>query len=160
VSTVIRFNLTKLNQKIQKISKNNVVLKVGFLNPEMAQVAIKNEFGGIYPVSPEYKERAKDKGIHLGDTIKIIPRPFMRITVDKNKENWRKALKELLYSYRADPVVSLNILGEYMVKDIQSTIMNNDFEENPAHIAKIKGMNKPLIDSGDMLNSVSYAVKQ
>ncbi len=156
MSTAININLSKLKDKINKTPKNTVTLKVGFLNAKMAKIAQQNEYGGVYPVSPEYKARAKAKGVNLGDTIKIIPRPFMHTTIEKNKNKWQTGIKELLK--KEDTIVALGKLGEQMIGDIQDTISNNDFERNPPKIAKIKGRNKPLIDTGEMLQQVAYEI--
>lgn len=159
MSITIKLNdpLKNLKQKVEDLSKNNMVLKVGFLDAKIANIAQKNEYGGIYKVDPEYKNRALKKGVHLGDDIAIIPRPFMQTTVDKNKNKWKEILNNLLKNKTPDK--ALGTLGEVIKADIQYTISNNDFEKNPPHIAQIKGRNKPLIDTGKMRNKVDYEIK-
>jgi hypothetical protein len=154
----LQITLKNLNAKINKLPKNNIILKVGFLDNEMAKIAKMNEYGGIYPVSNEYKLRAKKANINLGDTINIIPRPFMQTTINENKNKWRKMLDFLLI--RNQPFNSLYKLSKIIENDIKNTIKNNDFERNPQHIAQIKGNNKPLIDTGKMYNSIESVIKQ
>lgn len=159
MSITIKLNdpLKNLKQKVKDLSKNNMVLKVGFLDAKNANIAQKNEYGGVYTVDPEYKNRALQKGIYLGGSITIIPRPFMRTTVDKNKNKWVEILNNLLKNKTPDK--ALATLGKVIKSDIQYTISNNDFRENPPHIAEIKGRNKPLIDTGEMRNKVDYEIK-
>ena len=152
-----KITLTKLKDKINKISKNNKILKVGFLTAEMSKIAVANEYGGIYPVSESYRNRALSEGVNLGSTISIIPRPFMLTTVKNHKKQWNQILLNKLKNN--DSIKALSILGEIIKTDIQNTISNNNFIENPPHIVKIKGRNQPLIDSGKMRNSVDYEIK-
>jgi hypothetical protein len=156
MSTEIKFSLKNLKKKIDALPKNNMTLKVGFLDAKTAQIAKQNEYGGVYPVSSEYKSRALSEGIHLGETIHIIPRPFMRTTINNHKSKWINGLGKLLQNNPFKQALSL--LGEKMESDIKDTIINNDFEKNPAHIAKIKGRDRPLIDTGNMLNKVAHEI--
>lgn len=160
MSADITFKLDKVKSKVKKLSNNNLTLKVGFLDAIQAQKAVQNEYGGQYPISEEYRRRAEQAGVHFGaekTTINIIPRPFMQTTVDKNKKVWKESLIKLLKNN--EPKVALSQLGSLMKADIQGTISNNDFEENPAPYSKIKGRNRPLIDTGEMRRSVDFEVK-
>ena len=158
MSINIKINLNNIKKKIQEIPKNTAELKVGFLTAEYAQIAKQNEYGGVYPVSTEYKARALAKGVKLGDTINIIPRPFMKQTINNQGKNWGKTLKSLLEKDK--PIIALEKLGRLIEADIKETISNGNFKDNPIKIQKIKGRNQPLIDSGGMLNAVNWEVKQ
>jgi RNase H-fold protein (predicted Holliday junction resolvase) len=137
---------------------NKTTLEVGFLDSKQATIAAKNEYGGVYKVDEEYKERAKNKGVNIGDTITIPPRPFMHMTFDNNNNKWIDSFKKLLVKNEYDVNKSLKTLGVIMQTDIQNTIRDGNFVENSARTVAIKGFNKPLIDSGDMLQSVTYEV--
>lgn len=153
----ITISLKNIKKKIKSLSNKNIIVKAGFFESNIADIARKNEFGGLYAVSGEYKSKALEKGVKLNDFIHIIPRPFMQETKMVNGKKWNKFLLNLL---RIETVSSaLDKIGNIMKNDIQNTIYNNDFARNPKHIAKIKnGDNKPLIDTGKMVNSVEYKV--
>lgn len=105
----------------------------------MPQIAAQNEFG-----------------------TDIIPaRPFMRTAVDSNREKINKAI-----SGQYDKIVlgestvkkSLNLLGLYMTGLIQKQIRATHYPPNaPSTIARKKSSH-PLIDFGQMIQSVRHEV--
>lgn len=156
----VTFKLDNLKKKVDKLSKKTLQLKVGFLDPKFAQIAVKNEFGGVYPISNEYRQRAIKAGFaHFATKkdIDIIPRPFMQFTVNEKSKEWGKSLIKLLQ--KNEPQQALSILGLVMQQDIQKTISNNNFERNPEPYASIKGRNAPLVDTGEMRRNVNFEVK-
>lgn len=46
-----------------------------------------------------------------------------------------------------------------MVADVKNTIKDGSYIENSPQTIKIKGFDKPLIDTGAMLNAVTYEIK-
>jgi hypothetical protein len=153
-----KIKLDNIKKKIKETPKNAIELRVGFLTSEYAEIAKKNEYGGIYPVSPEYRARAKSKGILLGKNISIIPRPFMQQSINNHKQEWKKTLNSLLKKDK--PEIALEKLGRLIEANIKDTIVSGVFQENPEHIAQIKGRNKPLIDSGGMLEAVNWEIRR
>lgn len=148
----------KLRSYLNKNSKiKSNILNVGFLSPDMAQIAMKNEYGGYHDVSSEYADRALAKGIKLGESIKIIPRPFMQQTVNVFKNEWGKQLSNIMHD-TPNVIESLDGLGQIIKTQIQYTIQDGDFEENPSFVQEIKDNDTPLIDSGKMLDSVDYEI--
>jgi hypothetical protein len=135
-------------------------LEVGFTDPEYATIAYKNEYGGEYKVDQDYKDRALKKGVHLGDTIRIPPRPFMQQTVDTKGKTWGNVLAKSIHDAQYNIPTALGLLGTKMEADVKSTIRDGDYIDNSARTQKIKGFNKPLIDSGSMLQNVTYEVHQ
>ena len=150
-------NLKKLADKIK--NQKNLILHVGFLDAKHAEIATKLEFGGIYPVEQEYKDRALAKGIHLGNTIDIPPRPFMQVTVTEQKDIWKQKLAKLIKK-TLDGKQSLNILGEIVKSDIQATMINANslFQANSLRTQAIKEKDTVLRDTGDLMNSINYEV--
>jgi len=93
-----------------------------------------------------------------GDGWKIPPRPFMRNTVGRARRQWRKLVQDRL------PVImnmkkTAEELGIKMVEDVRKTILDFTTPPNAPSTVARKGFNKPLIDSGQMLNSVKWRVK-
>lgn len=110
----------------------------------------------MHKVTEKYKNRAKAKGIIVGEYINIIPRPFMEMSIKNNKDKWLKQIKKLLLQNNVE--TTLQIMGEIISKNIQDTIAKGDFEPNPLWVQHIKEKDTPLIDTGDMLKNVSYEV--
>lgn len=131
--------LADLSKKVQQ----GATVRVGFLEgatyPDgtpVAAVAAYNEFG----------------------TARIPPRPFMRDTIDEHQYGWGQALGKALNATGYDADAALKMIGEGISRQVQDSIRAMKAPPNaPATIAK-KGFDKPLIDTGHMLNSVGYEV--
>lgn len=95
-------------------------------------------------------------------TLSIPSRPFLRKTVDENDDKIRMAgVKE------ADNIIAgksaetaLNRLGVLSVSLVQEKIVDGEYASNSPLTIKLKGSDKPLIDSGRMRQSVKYIVEQ
>lgn len=94
-------------------------------------------------------------------TARTPSRPFMRKSVDDNADKITSFCKSRLKgiadgSKNAETV--LKEIGAMQVGLIQKTIKDGDFVPNaPSTIAK-KGSDKPLIDTGQMRQSVHYVI--
>lgn len=136
--------------KLDKLLKDNKSkLSVGFFKGQMvksgnkdipqAQIAYWNEFG-------------------TGDG-KIPPRPFMRLSIEKNNKNWLNFTKKALLKNNLEIKKTINQLGLLMVGDIQKEITDLRTPPNAESTIKKKGSSNPLIDTGLMRNSVKHKVK-
>lgn len=105
----------------------------------VAQVAAWNEFG----------------------TIHMPARPFMKQTVTENKEKFGEMLKlagqEVLQG--TDTTEALNKVGVVAKALMQKQIDEGSFAPNAPSTIKMKGSSKPLIDTGQMRQSVNYVVR-
>lgn len=102
----------------------------------VASVAAKNEYGG-------------------GHTP---PRPFMRDAVRKNWRKWRNFVQDRL-PVILDGKKTLLELGDIMSDDIRQSIIDFSNPPNAPSTIAIKGFNDPLVDSGQMAESVRMRVK-
>lgn len=136
--------------KLDKLLKDNKSkLSVGFFKGQMlksgnkdipqAQIAYWNEFGT--------------------EDGKIPPRPFMRLSIEKNNKNWLKFTKKGLLNNNLEIKKTINQLGLLMVGDIQKEITDLRTPPNAESTIKKKGSSNPLIDTGLMRNSVKHKVK-
>ncbi|EBG0219399.1 hypothetical protein CWG78_01840 [Salmonella enterica subsp. enterica serovar Halle] len=127
-------------------SFENLQLKVGFLEgatyPDgtpVPMVAATNEFGNPANNQP--------------------PRPFFRNAIANHESEWQEAMANLIEN-GGDTRDVLSIIGEIIVDDIKGAIRQLDAPPlSPVTIAR-KGFDKPLIDTSNMLNSVSYEVSE
>lgn len=170
--------ITSTNRIRELLQNTNTKgVKVGFLNAKEAQIAAKNEFGGVYPITEEYRERAWRVGrsyvkrlypdlfrewMEYWDkkqTMNIIPRPFMHTTVKEHGNEWIEMFPRILKRNSYDLDKSLESLAKKVVADIQRMIENNEFPKNPFIPATVKkGRDHPLVDTGEMRRSVEYAL--
>lgn len=97
---------------------------------------------------------------NFGSAVRgIPPRPFFSNMVVKRSPGWPLAFKECLKASNNDVVKSLNLMGEGIKGQLQQEIVDtNEPPLSPATIHR-KGFEKPLVDTGHMMNSVDYEVK-
>lgn len=136
----------KLKAKLEEIARSmgGGSVRVGFLEdakyPDgtpVAAVAFWNEFGKV------------------GQP----PRPFFRQMIAKESGDWADVMASQAKATDFNGPVVLGRMGELIKGQLQQSI--NEFESpalSPKTIAK-KGFEKPLIDTGHMLNSVAYEVR-
>lgn len=131
--------LVGIQEKAKTVSqtKNGRSQKPGL---SVAEYAAKNEFG----------------------TNKIPQRSFMRTAFDENIDKIEEVTADQ-YGKIIDGTIAiaqgLGIIGQVMTALIQRKIQAIQFPPNsPATIA-MKGSSKPLIDFGQMVKSVTYAIR-
>lgn len=140
----------KLAAKLAELAqnaKNDATVRVGFLEgsrypdgTSVALVAAINEFGHtrVHPTQP--------------------PRPFMRRMIQAKSPEWPKAIGDLLVANNYDAEATLDLTGTAIAGQLRQSII--DFTDPPLSPLTVmkKGFDKPLIDSGVMLRSVSHEV--
>lgn len=110
----------------------------------------------------------------FGSPAQNIPaRPFMKTTFDEKQKKWMRIVKRALQEDGHNPDVALERVGLAAAEDIKKAIQAvhepmlavstikarlRDWEETGA-FEKDKDLQKPLIRTGHMLNSVSYQVE-
>ncbi len=141
---ILKDNTSAFARKLKELNKK--ALRVGIFEnakyqngDSVAQVASDNEFG----------------------TLKIPARPFFTPAVNQNGQKWLSVMtKEIDKSIRndSDINVGLNRVGLLAQGDIQKSLVAVTSPAlAPATIAK-KGSSKPLVDTGILLSSITYAV--
>lgn len=106
----------------------------------VAEVALANEFG-----NPAHS---------------VPPRPFMWRTIDGNAKKWAKLVQnELPQMKKMDLKAMAKRVASVAVRDMQRTIDELQFPPNAPSTIRAKGFNNPLIDSGQMRDSVTWRLK-
>lgn len=123
---------------------------------EVARVAVWNEFG--VP-----NEAAAERGAKRGfmEFWKIPPRPFFRTAIEKYKEptfDLMNRLKIDMFLGKATVTKALNMIGLFMQDKIKKQITDTYTPPNAPLTIKKKKSSHPLIDTGQMRNSVTYIV--
>lgn len=135
----------KLTQALAKIAGEMTgSVRVGFLEGSTypdgtptAAVAFWNEFG----------------------TTDIPPRPFFRTTISNMSGAWGKRLGDAAVHFDYDGEKVLNLMGQTMAEDVQSSITGWTDPANAESTIASKGFNAPLRDTNHMHDSVDYEVK-
>lgn len=96
-------------------------------------------------------------------TAHIPARPFLRIASDKNQDKWQKLMGDVAARVTANQMgvqQAQKLLGNQAVGDVQKVIGNRGLlaPNKPATIKK-KGSSAPLIDSGNLRQSISFEVR-
>jgi hypothetical protein len=113
----------------------------------VAQVAAWNEFG---------VEQNKRLGIPG-----IPERPFIRGGIDDAKPLIYEAvgkLTGLVIDGKMEPDVAAKRLGLLGVREIQKKLLRGPFVANAPSTIAIKGSSRPLVDTGQLRRSISFAV--
>lgn len=120
---------------------------------EVARIAVWLEFGVPKKNAHEGTKRA------FMEFWQIPPRPFFREAIDKNRD----ALKDFMGRISADVMVgkltphqALESVGIWMQDKVKRSITTGDWKPNAPSTVERKGSSKPLIDSGQMRNSVTF----
>jgi hypothetical protein len=91
--------------------------------------------------------------------VGIPPRPFFRNMVAAKSPEWPAAIAGLLKANNFDTRRVLEITGQAIRGQLQQSIRDtNSPPLAPSTVAR-KGFAKPLVDTGQMLNSVAYEIK-
>jgi hypothetical protein len=135
----------KLAELTAKLGKGGT-LRVGFLegatDTDGTSVPMKaaiNEFG------------APSRG--------IPPRPFFRNMVAAKSDTWGEAVELNLVQTDYDVGKTLARVGEGIKGQLQQSIRDTNSPPLAASTIKRKGFDKPLIDTGNMINSVDFEIK-
>jgi len=88
-------------------------------------------------------------------------RPFMRQSVDNNAGKINSFLKNQIQRIKngeTDAEGVMKAIGTFQKGLVQKTIRDGDFEPNAPSTVKKKGSSKPLIDTGQMRQSVNFVI--
>lgn len=89
----------------------------------------------------------------------IPPRPFFSNMIDKKKAEWGPAIGNLLVANGYDALRVLQLTGEAVAGQLRISIVETNEPPLARSTVARKGFDKPLVDTGHMLNSVDYEVK-
>lgn len=130
-------------------------VKVGFPASAASGVNIDKAF---------YNEFGTRGGASGGGWGGPIPeRPFMRNSVRDNGTNYRNMLKKMAKAILNGSLTlrqAMAQLGLQGVRDIQQEIGSLRSPPNSPVTVRLKGSSKPLIDSGEMRQAVTYKVEE
>jgi hypothetical protein len=146
-----KLNVDKqINLKKKVKSLKDMVVKVGF--PSESSKTLSTDQEGVTAV---FKATIHNFG--LG----VPKRPFMDIAFAKNKKEYKKIiLKKFSKIEDLNIVQFVNKLGLKAQGDVQKSIIDLRLPANDPETVEAKGSSNPLIDTGHMLQSVTFEVSK
>ena len=135
--------LAKLATKVKRAGTLEVGFMEGATYPDgtsVALVAAVNEFGRPAKGQP--------------------PRPFFRGMVARGEGRWGGELGKLLTAADYDAPRALAIMGEQLEGELKQSIADLTSPALAPSTVAAKGFDKPLVDTGHMLNSATHRVKE
>ena len=145
----------KLREWIKRIGKN-VKIKVGVLGTAPGRTKTKTESGGTIP-TPQEVATWNEQG-----TSRIPARSFIRAPFEANAvANQAFAKEGLQRAVRGEYTFTqiMNRLGLRIVGQMVTAMSAGVAPANAASTIARKGSSKPLIDTGQMRSSVTYAIE-
>lgn len=156
--------LSKFITTIKDLDGRSV--KAGVPDGEQAWLAGIHEFGLNIAVTPKMRAFLHANGLHLSPStteIRIPERSFLRNGFDASRNDVKKQAERALKSMTngaldADDV--LELIGSTLAKKIQTYARDlGTPAKHPFTLKMNGGKANPLIDSGDMINSITFEVE-
>lgn len=166
----------KVSRYMRKLGRSlgsGAQLKVGFLESETYPGGTyhfsKKRLAGMSPEAREFAKFLEGKKKFSGPVAQVAfwneygtkstpARPFMRFTASKHAAKWGKQLGMALIHTKYNVEDALAIMGVTIQEQVRTSIRNWRDPPNSGITAGLKGKNKPLIDSGQMLRAVDFQV--
>lgn len=154
--------LTELTTQLEGMKSRKV--KVGALQGEHAWLAGIHEYGCNITVTPKMRAFLHYHGLHLKDSttvIKIPERSFLRSGHDENIDRvmvqTNRAISQVLKGKMSVDDM-LDLCGEQLVTAIKKYMRDLSSPENHPYTVEQKGSTNPLIDTGGLLESITWKV--
>lgn len=153
-------NLSEVAKTLTAISGKKV--KVGALEGENAWLAGIHEYGCKIPVTPKMRAFLHRQGLHLKDSTTVITIPersFIRTGHDENADRVLKQTERALSQVVAGKMsvdAMLDLYGQQMATAIKTYMRNLSSPANHPYTVEQKGSSNPLIDTGGMLESITW----
>lgn len=145
---------------------NGKKVSVGVLGGgENAWLASIHEYGCVIQVTPKMRAYLHKNGLHLkkSTTQIVIPeRAFLRNGYDENKNDVIDKAEQILGSVvngSISPDQFCEIVGLLLKGKVQDYARDLNSPPNHPYTVDKKGSSNPLVDTGDMIGSITYRVE-
>ena len=144
---------------------NGKSIEVGAIEGEHKLLAAIHEYGCEIAVTPKMRAFLHGQGLHLKPSttvIKIPERSFLRRSHDEKGEDVLKQSERalgLVTHGKMSLEQYLDMVGRDYVTMIKEYIVEIDSPPNHPHTVEQKGSSNPLVDTGGLVESISYRVK-
>lgn len=156
--------------ELQKFAENaNAKVLVGFLSGRQhVKTQHKDKTSGEYKdidggdATYEQMETAELAKILTFGDAKIPPRPFIEEGLLSKKDELKKEIGKQLDQIKDGKTANWNKVGTKAVGAIQEFVRSDYYKSrvpNSPRTIKYKGSDTPLIDGGDLINSLEFVVE-
>lgn len=160
----VKNKFPEMKTSIKKLDGAKV--NVGVLEGEHAWLAAIHEYGCRIPVTPKMRAWFHYQGVHLKESTKeiIIPeRAFLRGGFDENSEkviaSAEAAVAKVIDGSMSDEKL-LEFIGLQLATAIKKYAVDLREPPNSSFTTKKKGSSNPLVDTGDMINGITFEVEK
>ena len=157
--------LPKIRKALEYLGSHHLEIGIfGEDDSKMLMIARVQEYGVEIEVTEKMRIYLHVIGLHLkSDTDKItIPeRSFIRAGFDAKKKDFQKVGEKIIYQVIAlelKPQNGFDILGNYIVGQLQEYLTNISSPANHPFTVQQKGSSNPLIDEGHLRQAITYKV--
>lgn len=157
-------NIPKLIEKMSGMKNRKI--EAGVLEDgEQAMIAFVHEYGMDIAVTPRMRAYLHYQGIHLRkDTthIRIPERSFIRSGWDENEADIHKKIEYFfgdVLDLNIDAEVFLDKVGKEMEGKLKKHLVELSSPPLSDWTTEKKSSSNPLVDTGSLLDSISYEVK-
>lgn len=132
---------------------------------DLAGLARVHEYGATIEVTPEMRAYLHSIGLHLREDtthIRIPERSFIRAGWDNNKADVEKRIERFLpkvMELDVDLDAFLEAVGKEVEGRLKKFMKKLHYPPNSSFTIRRKGSSNPLIDTGALLDSITYKVK-
>lgn len=141
---------------------NGEGVEVGVLKGEHAWLASIHEYGCDIPVTPKMRVFLHANGLHLSKNtthIHIPERSFLRTGYDKSRDDVMKKARLMLADVASGNMEASAVykgVGLELSSKIKEYAVGLNSPGNHPFTTDRKGSSNPLVDSGDMIGSITW----
>lgn len=151
----------KANMKSMKAR----TVTIGALEGESAWLAGIHEYGCTIRVTPKMRAYLHGQGLHLKDSttvIKIPERSFLRSTFDSENDRIMKQTERAIGQVVSGAMSvddMLDLCGQQFATAIKGKIVEISSPPNHPYTVEQKGSSNPLVDTGGLVESITWKVE-
>lgn len=141
---------------------NGSGVEVGVLKGEHAWLASIHEYGCDIPVTPKMRKYLAARGLRLKSTtthIHIPERSFLRTGYDQNRDAVLKKASQVMADVTSGRTTArgcIQAVGIELSSKIKDYARDLNSPANHPFTQDQKGSSNPLIDTGDMIGSITW----
>lgn len=149
-----------MKRRIDAINGEGV--EVGVLQGEHAWLASIHEYGCDIKVTPKMRAYLHARGLHLREStthIRIPERSFLRTGYDEAKDDVLKHARMMMADVIAGTMSESTLykgVGIELADAIKDYARDLDSPGNHPFTTENKGSSNPLVDTGDMIGSITW----
>lgn len=129
--------LKEVQAALKVAARSDNYVEVGLHEPDLAQIGYYNEYG----------------------TATAPPRPFVRASVELNENKYKSMMaKQANQLIQNGGSLELSSIGQEASDDMQAYAEDLKEPKNAPSTIKAKGFDNPLINTGEMVDSITFKV--